>query len=201
MSFVAIPNAWRVALQGDWSGGGTEWVSTFGILDAGTHDVARANAIGLAVRTWWNGTYKPIVGNTVRLNSVYILDQSTSTGPAVTYVTGLPVVGTRAGDPVPSSTCFRVTLLTGLRGRANRGRMFLPGGTSPDINDVDGTSWDPAYVAAATPAIAALGAAITALPGAAAVAVLSRSQSLAIPVTSWGGHSQFGTQRRRRGGS
>lgn len=161
------------------------------------HSPARAQAIAGLFQNWWQVTVKPLTNSATRLDSVRCTDQASAVGTSIVYTTNLPQAGTRAGDPLPGSTAVIVTLQGLARGRANRGRIYFPGEISTSINAIDGTTWDPGITAPWAAAINTLMTNLNAMTPAAGLAVLSRSQGLAVPVVSTVSRPYFGTQRRR----
>lgn len=197
MAFVEIEHAWRVTLEGTSDPGSKPWAMVFGVNDTSSHTLARALDIAEVFKDWWIDTLADSIVDTCSLNAVHMLDQASETGVSVSYNTDLPASGDNAGDPAAGMAAVIVTLLTGMRGRANRGRKFNPGLPDEYINGSGGLSLDGGIVAAFNTRYAALITAVEGLSGGPALAVLSYSQALAIPVLAVQTRSYLGTQKRR----
>jgi hypothetical protein len=78
-------------------------------------------------KTWWDTNIKPLVKNTVSLNSIVATALDTATSPGIVYTTGLPIVGTNGGVEMPMNVTFAVRWLTALRGRSFTGRTYHVG--------------------------------------------------------------------------
>lgn len=197
MPFVPIENAWRVALNGTFNVSNHPWAMVFGVNDTHDHDLARAIDLAEVFADWWHDHLAAQTTTRCQLNMINVLDQADETGVSVNYVSGLPHVGTSPGDPSASQVSVMVTLLTGMRGRANRGRKFVPGSSSAWYDTGDGTALEAGEITAYNTAFAALLTAILALSGGPTLAVLSYSQALAIPVLAVQTRTWLGTQRSR----
>lgn len=199
MSFIPIPDAWELTTSGVYTDTLNAWAMTFGILDTEDHDGARAADIGLVVHDWWVAQMQPSMHNHSRLDLIRITDQESGSGVSLPYTTGLPLTGGASGDPAAGQAAMVVTLNTGARGRANRGRKYIPGQLAANQNAGDGTTWDSGIPADRAGRILALTTALNAMSPSCTLAVLSRSQALAIEVLFFLGRSKIGTQRRRVG--
>jgi hypothetical protein len=105
-------------------------------------------------------------------------------------------VGGEAGDPLPPNTAALVSLRTGLSGRSNRGRAYWPGYTEasadgPIFNSTSAGNLASAYFDFA-------GGIDTIDPGA-TLAVVSITNAIAHPVTTFFVEPSFATQRNRLG--
>jgi hypothetical protein len=110
--------------------------------------------------------------------------------------TSWPFNGSSSDLVTPSLVARVITLNTGVGGRSNRGRMFLAGEKSTDV-DSPGTQWSGASSGFMQTASDAFLAALN--PGASASQLVVASYLLASarPVTSVLARTYFGTQRRR----
>jgi hypothetical protein len=101
--------------------------------------VAQANAMLLALATGAPATalLSHLSANT-HLIFVNIRDLNTANQPLISSTTP-GVVGSAAGPPLPNEMALVITEHTALTGRANRGRMYIPGWSSAAV-DVDNTA-------------------------------------------------------------
>lgn len=68
----------------------------------------------------------PILSNLITLSSVQVTEFNS--GVTTDFIsTNAPVAGGQSGALLPSNVCILVKKLTGLLGKENRGRMYLPG--------------------------------------------------------------------------
>lgn len=198
MPFVEIPNAWSVAMQGTYTPSLHGWAMVWGVLDGGhDHDLARAIDVSQCFIDWWDDSCQSRVMTSCQLDQVHIIDLDDEIGVSYTNVNGLPIAGSHTGSPAQGQTAAIVTLLTGARGRANRGRKYFPGLPEVSVDASDGTSLDPTVAADYAGITAQLIDAVAALDDGPSLAVISKSQSLAVPVLAAFGRSYLGTQRRR----
>ncbi len=84
--------------------------------------------------TWWGENMAPILSNRISLDRVVMSALHDQFAPGVLYATGLPLAAEVNSDPVPNNCAFCVTFGTGRRGRAFRGRNFVP--AIPEANVV-----------------------------------------------------------------
>lgn len=143
--------------------------------------------IGNGLVTWWQTNVRPSMSNALTLSEVYLTDLTTQTGPTVSIPVTSNNVGQDVGEALPFNCAFVITLRTANRGKAGRGRNYIPGMT---LSSVSSSTVELTFANA-------MSAAYTALVGAGAVAagaqlvVVSRflngsprSQALVQPVTS-----------------
>lgn len=97
-------------------------------------DAPDPTALGSRLALWWKGQMKPIVSATQTLNNVTCTDLSAGGPPAVVYSTGLPDTGTNGSQPIPNNCALVMSLVTGLRGRSYRGRIYVGGLTESQTN-------------------------------------------------------------------
>jgi len=99
-----------------------------------TPNVDTARALALSYIDWFDTTAKESVSNTASLVLVKATIMETETSPGVEVSTGLPIVGTRAANPLPNNVTLAVKWTTGLRGRSYRGRTYIIGLTEGDVD-------------------------------------------------------------------
>lgn len=140
-----------------------------------THTQGRADTIATNVRTAFSSSgLNTFIHPTVSLARVESRQMDANSDPWFIGA-GTAVVGTGTGDMLPPSTCFCVTLRTGLRGRSYNGRFYQWGYTEAS-NDTGGNC----LAAAADATVGFIGAISSGLGGALALqmGVLSRWTTL-----------------------
>lgn len=74
---------------------------------------------------WQEDDIAPLQSSSVGCSLIIARALDTATSPSIEYTTGLPVVGGQTTDPgLPANVTVAVKWITGLRGRAYRGRTF-----------------------------------------------------------------------------
>jgi len=94
---------------------GSNIVTGFGI------DTDPGPAILAIIEEWWEETL------TLRTSSTYVLQRIEARNDISVEEITINQPGTLSGDPAPPNTAALVSIGTGLVGRENRGRMYLPG--------------------------------------------------------------------------
>ena len=97
-----------------------EMISTFGFSEQDELTTAELDAIGDAIAT----NVVPLIASNYSLIEMRSIQQDGANQIAKVAPNGTAGSG---DDPVPLNTSVLVAKLTGLSGRANRGRMFVPG--------------------------------------------------------------------------
>jgi hypothetical protein len=106
--------------------------------DAGDPTIGDMDLLAEFFKNWWSTNIKPYQQNATGLRLIRVTLLTDRSSPGIEYSTGLPIVGTFAtGRPLPNNVCVTIKWLTGLRGRNYRGRTYV-GGLSSD--QVDGNS-------------------------------------------------------------
>lgn len=197
MTFVAIPDGWKVTLAGQSGGSLRPWAMTFGVLDTDTHNLARAVDISQGFLAWWEAELQSQISTNDTLVAINVLDLESASGVSLHRVSGLPENGTKSGDPAGGQVAAITTFLTGSRGRSNRGRSFMPGLVATQINAGDGTTLDADAASAIQDAYVALNDSIDAEASGAVHAIISKVDAEAKPVLAYLTRRYLGTQRRR----
>lgn len=122
MAFQAVPDVWKHEVF--WSSAGVTAVNVLHTEQTGATDLATAEAAASALRTAVVNHILPIKGNNVSVHSVVTTDLSVE-GGVQAEATGTDT-RTGASDPAPSQICAVIQLLTSVRGRSFRGRIFDP---------------------------------------------------------------------------
>ena len=173
MAFEPIPDAWRVAMLFDSETTLHPWVLTFGVLDTDPHTNARAVDVATGFASWWAGHLAAVVSQHSFIAAIRVQDQADEFGVSIFYSSGFPDSGGHTGDPAPLQCAAITTLLTGVRGRSNRGRSYLGALAASDVNAADGTLLDGTARSAIQTAYVNLPGSITGAASGAELAVLS----------------------------
>lgn len=140
---MPIPVGGKVATFNFAIDGNDRGVSTsIGIIDLDVIDPRSNEALASAIRAGWTGSGRPFSGSNMpdvyNLTNVTVTEM-TADGP-ISFAQGPTIAGTGGGAPVPINCALLVTKLTGVGGRRNKGRMyippFLPGESQVDQNGV-----------------------------------------------------------------
>lgn len=132
MPFVPTANVVQAELRFTYDLQKCENVLDFLMDDAPTPEVMLE--LGDILATWWKETASARVVSGVQLREVYLTDQSSATGPAVTSTEGLPWPGAINLEGAPSNVAACISFRTAARGRSFRGRNYLLGISNEDIN-------------------------------------------------------------------
>lgn len=89
--------------------------------------------LGAQLVTWWGTYIEPLVSDQLTLVEVYLTNLTTSTSFTVTYVAGLPMAGGISAAVLPNHVAACVSFRTNGRGRASRGRNYIPGLTENNV--------------------------------------------------------------------
>lgn len=188
----------RVVLRGTLSGGEI-FETGFGVLAAGITSEALADSYASSIAGIFAGTgsssWMNALDNGSHLTEVRVYGYPTG-GSTATYVGAATVAATDglSTGHLPDQTCLVLTLRTGLSGRRNRGRMYLPftGATVTTGNLFTNTQ-----VSAVVSMFGARLSAVNALSDTATVAVISTVGTTAHPVLTVTADQRPDVQRRR----
>lgn len=133
MAFIAIPNAIRASLEFLWAG--QTVVITLGWSKPSAVTPTDLSNLGSALVTWVTDNLKPITANDLSLQAVTAVDQTTQFSPSVVTVPGSAVVGNLTTQSLPQNVAAVVGFVTALRGRAHRGRVYVPGLCADQVNE------------------------------------------------------------------
>jgi hypothetical protein len=101
-----------------------------GVTPGPTDMLALAN--GLV--SWWINDYAPLVSIGVQLREVVVTDESSATGPQVSFSPTTPAFGANTSAVKPSNAAATISFRTGSRGRSFRGRNYIPGLTQDTLS-------------------------------------------------------------------
>jgi len=175
------------------------WAMVFCVKDVGLHDQTRATALHTVFLDWWRVTQAPSTNVFTTLNEIRITDITSISGPSFVFPITPPIPGVRVGEPAGSQVSAMVTLLTPNRGRSHRGRKFVPGVVTGDIDSGGGTFMEETAAQNLTTSFRTLKDAIKALlPVGAVLAIESKKTGQAYEVLECQGRLHLGGQRGRR---
>lgn len=115
-----------VALNAIWQCASENVENTYHYHVAGTIDIAKLTAMAVTYKNW-------VAANVVLWSTqsgfikAYLEDLSSSSAASLEYNPPTVVDGTDAGNILPNNVTWAVKRMTGLRGRANRGRIYWIG--------------------------------------------------------------------------
>lgn len=161
---------------------GSKVAFTFGLGRAPSAD------LGDAIKIWWDAQLKPLT------SAHYVLETIRMRSDVGEADTTVNEAGTITGDTSPPNVAVLVQKRTGLAGRSNRGRMFLPG-LLPDTSTDNGGTISPTRLDAIQAAVNDLRARADADWG--GVQLFHNGSSDPTTVTSLPVLQQVATQRRR----
>lgn len=121
MPFVNAPGI--VEMAPIWEVDGQPCENTFYYKVTGTIDIAKLTAIANSYITWAAAHVDQWATN-CRLLKVYMRDLTTQHSATVDIIPTSSVVGTKTGNALPNNVTFALKRMTGLAGRANRGRIY-----------------------------------------------------------------------------
>ena len=131
MPFVPTPDAAvaniRYLLDGQEVENSIAFVAQGGFPPGGFADLAGELASA------WSANVMPLLGNTLILREVNVVDQSSATGPSISLPIVPNIPGGNAGAPLPNNVALSVSLRSTGRGRSSRGRIFLAGLTETQV--------------------------------------------------------------------
>lgn len=123
MPFVDVPDVIEVVLHMGQSGGSEGQASIVLHFHAtSAYDFAKANALAAAVVVAWNADLAPVISNEVVLNRVSVRDLSDESGVVGEAASGDS--GDVVSPALPPNVAWSLKKVTGLAGRANRGRVY-----------------------------------------------------------------------------
>jgi hypothetical protein len=190
MPALVIPGATKIEMLGTLAG--RQCVNVMGgIVDSGVAPtVPTLNDWADTILTVWKSTLLPLFSDAYTISSVRITSLQTATSPQVTISN--PGNGAKANGS-SAQVAQIIKLVTAIRSRASRGRVYLPPPGDADVNS--------AGILLAQQ-VQDLQAAWTTLYNVMRLdglnpAILSRTLLLAFEVTSFTVDSKVATQRRR----
>jgi hypothetical protein len=124
MAFQPVPNTARFAVVMDDSATDL-FVNVFYFRRSGSWGLPELQAGATTLATAWQNDVLPLLMRYTRLVRVEARGERAQTDVSFQLALATPPVSNRAGDGLPYHVAFCVTHLTGLTGRANRGRTYF----------------------------------------------------------------------------
>lgn len=115
-----------IAVEAVWNQEDQPCENTFHYHTSSTIDVALLQAIMSTYQTW-AAAHPAMFSNVCALIKMQARDLSSSSGASVIDNISPPVLGTNASGNLPNNVSFALKRQTGIRGRANRGRLYMIG--------------------------------------------------------------------------
>lgn len=191
----APPAPGIASLEAIWSQEDQLVENTFHYALTGTIDVAALQQIVVAYTTWAT-THSGIFHDACSLVKLDARDLSSSSGASVQVNVIPPIVGTGGPGALPNNVTFSLKRLSGLRGRANRGRIYLIGVADSHLQ-VGAQELTNAFAATSITAYNDLLAGMLASAGAEEV-ILHRALGTGTKVIEYGFADLFMDSQRRR---
>lgn len=91
--------------------------------------------LGERVLLWWQDDLAPIINSNVTLREIVVTDLTTATSPQITITPPGTNTGTNLAPPLTNSVTLTVSFRTANRGRSFRGRNYVVGLSSSDLED------------------------------------------------------------------
>lgn len=131
MPFIPIPNGIKVCMR--FTKAGQQCCNVFYVKTPNPPDTTLLNTIGSVFKTAWNANLQGYTSQDVTLDAIEVTDQSVAGGIGIEYTTGLPLTGNTTLGAMPNNVTIATKLLTGLTGRAHRGRFYMIGVPATEV--------------------------------------------------------------------
>lgn len=153
MPFVPVPNTVMAEIRMTLDGQKIE--NTLYFFNAGGPTVPNMTVLASDLEGWWVTNCAPLLPIDVTLREIVLTDLTTATGLQVTNALASPAAGTLGQPALPNNVSLAVSFRTAIRGRAYRGRNYIPCLTEGQVvnNTVSGAvvdAWRDAYDAILT---------------------------------------------------
>lgn len=122
-----------VALNAIWSLANENVENTFHYRVAGSITTAVLTAMAQTYDNWVTA-HAILFPTDAAFIKAYVEDLSSSAAPSIEWNPPAPIDGTDSGEALPNNVTWAVKRLTGLRGRANRGRIYWIGITAASLD-------------------------------------------------------------------
>lgn len=197
MAFIPVANTCQVELIGQLDSQVVE--NVIYVEDAAGWTVGKLATLGGVIVSWWDTDLQPWLSDSFQLDRLKLTDLTTVSSPSIEYVSGLPLVGGTAQEAMSNNVAVVVTFLTDLRGRSYRGRNYIAG---LPTGNVDGNTVSTVWVDGVNDAYYALN---TTLDGAGQAHVVvsrytegsARPSGVTTPITGYRTNNIVDSQRRR----
>lgn len=198
MAFIPTPNTARVDMQFVY--GGQQIHNVIMVQGASPFTQSDRDNLDTAIEGWWTSSAKSYFANSFGLAQITITNQDSDAAPSTVYFVNPIVYGTGGSGGVTNSTALCVSLRTNSRGRSYRGRMYLGGMLTSNLQDTV------SFILGLLPSIiTVLQALNTAIAGLSKVWVIvskqhnlvTRVAGVATPITGFSVDQYIDSQRRR----
>lgn len=125
MPFVPMDHTVQAELVYMWNGQVCQNVLQFRSSTGLTTPIMEQ--LGTYLVTWYDAQMKSLHNITCQLTSIRLTDMTTEFSPGLDFTTGLPIVGTLAGESLPNNVSISMSKRTLFRGRSYRGRIYQVG--------------------------------------------------------------------------
>lgn len=200
MPSIPVPNTAQVEIIYDYGSIVMENVLNF-TYTAGPFGLAELGEMADVVASWVFTYWSQEMSEAIQVSSILAKSLDPATPYELIPDREYPIVGTVAGNVLPSNICALVSLRTGTIGRAYRGRIYMPGLVEADVT---ANAIAPTRTTSIGDAIGALPLALIAdAPNWSWVVVsrqlggVPRVSGVTTAITSWVVDTQVKTQRRR----
>lgn len=126
MAFQRVPFTYQVNVE--FNHNGSFGLNTFyARVDEGDYGAAAAAQLAEGVADWCTATWVSALGAATSIEQVTVRGLNAAADVLEVSTTGLPEVGSyTSSEPLPSNVAFAMTRRTGLTGRSQRGRIYIP---------------------------------------------------------------------------
>lgn len=132
MAFIPVADAVQVNFVHVWNAEPAVFGMQFQRI--GAWGIASAENLASEVYNWYASELLGQLSSNLVLQQIDVIDLSEQTGFKVEYTLGLPEAGGNVSESMPNNVAAVVTFKTAQRGRAFRGRCFLPGLAENSVN-------------------------------------------------------------------
>lgn len=141
MPFVPTPTT-QINMRYLWDNQQCENILHYSTLSPPTLsiDLADIDAVGTAIVDAWILHQQGVTPTTLSFVELLFTDLTVIDGYSVNFNLGLPLAGTNANQSLPNNCALVVTKRTAKRGRAFRGRSYVPGLQEGGVNGNSVTS-------------------------------------------------------------
>lgn len=131
MGFVPFANCARLEARFIQEGQHVE--NVYHLRSAAAFTVGDMEAAAAAFVAWFDVSMQPLVASAVTLTEIVVRGLDTPTDVAISYTTGLPLVGGNVSAGLPNNVTAALKWTTALSGRSYRGRTYHIGLTESQV--------------------------------------------------------------------
>lgn len=125
MAFIPVPDSAEVALRFMWSG--QRVTITLKYDRPGGISASQANNLIDVVQNWYTSDWRTHLTEGIALETIAARDLSQAQGWVIERPVTTGQTGTNTSGSLPNNAALTVRFLSGLAGRSNRGRIYIPG--------------------------------------------------------------------------